>query len=182
MTKLNRSIRRWGHVSCQLGPSLSGVTFSDQKGNWFLAPHERQRPAHNRALKFTKNTWLPPLCSHLLASPCQSGSQPQPKEMSSRIDKEPRTRISKYLFFVTCQSTFMIGTLKSEAILMSPLPLVGFNSQYSVFMINLLKQEMKFSGKCHEFTWKPFQSFQSLQSGWNPPSLFFQGQSSSRSS
>ena len=99
MTKLNRSIRRWGHVSCQLGPSLSGVTFSDQKGNWFLAPHERQRPAHNRALKFTKNTWLPPLCSHLLASPCQSGSQPQPKEMSSRIDKEPRTRISKYLFF-----------------------------------------------------------------------------------
>ena len=137
LTKLNRSIRRWGHVSCQLGPSLSGVTFSDQKGNWFLAPHERQRPAHNRALKFTKNTWLPPLCSHLLASPCQSGSQPQPKEMSSRIDKEPRTRISKYLLFVTCQSTFMIGTLKSEAILMSPLPLVGFDSQYSVFMINL---------------------------------------------
>ena len=137
---------------------------------------------HNRALKITKNTWLPPLCSRLLASPCQSGPQPQPKEMSSRIDKEPRTLISKYLFSFTCQSTFMIGTLKSEAILMSPLPLVGFNSQYSVFMINLLKQEMKFSGKCHEFTWKPFQSFQSLQSGWNPPSLFFQGQSSSRSS
>ena len=88
-------------------------------------------------LKLPNNTWLPPLCSHLLASPCQSGSQPQPKEMSSRIDKEPRTRISKYLFFVTCQSTFMIGTLKSEAILMSPLPLVGFNSQYFVFMINL---------------------------------------------
>ena len=50
-------------------------------------------------LELPDNTWLPPLCSHLLASPCQSGPQPQPKEMSSRIDKEPRTLISKYLFF-----------------------------------------------------------------------------------
>ena len=180
MTKLNRSIRRWGHVSCQLGPSLSYIF--RPKGQLIFSPLWKTRASPQKSTQIYQNTWLPPLYSRLLASPCQSGPQPQPKEMSSRIDKEPRTLISKYLFSFTCQSTFMIGTLKSEAILMSPLPLVGFNSQYSVLMINLLKQEMKFSGKCHEFTWKPFQSFQSLQNGWNPPSLFFQGQSSSRSS